>query len=196
MVFTSPYLYYDAELGPMVGFVYAGTTLVSLSTSFNGCPLLTDDSSHWRMPGSVLERLLAGRTPSSSASSWRGSRSGRGGHMSSQMQTSDLCTVQRTKRTKQLMHAWRRRYRWMRPDMRRYITMRSVECTVQFIYDCRCPNLPACEAMRGTLMMCRAHRISSSRSLTAIKYANVRKGRPVLSTDRAPVVFRLDRSVD
>lgn len=29
MVFTSPYLYYTASLGPMVGFVYAGTTLVS-----------------------------------------------------------------------------------------------------------------------------------------------------------------------
>ena len=29
MVFTSPYMYYDAKLGPMVGFVYAGTTLVS-----------------------------------------------------------------------------------------------------------------------------------------------------------------------
>ncbi|KAK4611975.1 Galactose transporter [Fulvia fulva] len=31
MVFTSPYLYYDAELGPMVGFVYAGTTLFTLA---------------------------------------------------------------------------------------------------------------------------------------------------------------------
>lgn len=29
--FTAPYLYYDAELGPMVGFVYAGTTLTSLA---------------------------------------------------------------------------------------------------------------------------------------------------------------------
>ncbi|RAH54695.1 sugar transporter [Aspergillus piperis CBS 112811] len=28
--FTAPYLYYDAGLGPMVGFVYAGTTLTSL----------------------------------------------------------------------------------------------------------------------------------------------------------------------
>ena len=31
MVFTSPYMYYDAELGPMVGFVYAGTTLLTLA---------------------------------------------------------------------------------------------------------------------------------------------------------------------
>lgn len=29
--FTAPYLYYDAGLGPMVGFVYAGTTLTSLA---------------------------------------------------------------------------------------------------------------------------------------------------------------------
>lgn len=28
--FTAPYLYYDAGLGPMVGFVYAGTTCLSL----------------------------------------------------------------------------------------------------------------------------------------------------------------------
>jgi len=28
--FTAPYLYYDAGLGPMLGFVYAGTTLTSL----------------------------------------------------------------------------------------------------------------------------------------------------------------------
>lgn len=34
MVFTSPYLYYDAELGPMVGFVYAGTTLITLAYSW------------------------------------------------------------------------------------------------------------------------------------------------------------------
>lgn len=27
MVFTSPYMYYTANLGPMVGFVYGGTTL-------------------------------------------------------------------------------------------------------------------------------------------------------------------------
>ncbi|KAJ5102554.1 hypothetical protein N7532_003083 [Penicillium argentinense] len=29
--FTAPYLYTDAGLGPMVGFVYAGTTLTSLA---------------------------------------------------------------------------------------------------------------------------------------------------------------------
>jgi hypothetical protein len=29
--FTAPYLYYDAGLGPMVGFVYAATTLTSLA---------------------------------------------------------------------------------------------------------------------------------------------------------------------
>ncbi|PPJ57486.1 hypothetical protein CBER1_09927 [Cercospora berteroae] len=34
MVFTSPYMYYDAELGPMVGFVYAGTTLFTLAYSW------------------------------------------------------------------------------------------------------------------------------------------------------------------
>ena len=34
MVFTSPYLYYDAELGPMVGFVYAGTSLITLAYSW------------------------------------------------------------------------------------------------------------------------------------------------------------------
>ncbi|KAK4498379.1 hypothetical protein PRZ48_011037 [Zasmidium cellare] len=34
MVFTSPYLYYDAGLGPMVGFVYAGTTLFTLAYSW------------------------------------------------------------------------------------------------------------------------------------------------------------------
>lgn len=31
IAFTSPYLYYDAGLGPMLGFVYAGTTLITLS---------------------------------------------------------------------------------------------------------------------------------------------------------------------
>lgn len=31
IAFTSPYLYYDANLGPMLGFVYAGTTLVTLT---------------------------------------------------------------------------------------------------------------------------------------------------------------------
>ncbi|EME79860.1 uncharacterized protein MYCFIDRAFT_58653 [Pseudocercospora fijiensis CIRAD86] len=34
MVFTSPYMYYDANLGPMVGFVYAGTTLLLLAYSW------------------------------------------------------------------------------------------------------------------------------------------------------------------
>nr|POF24089.1 elongation factor 1-gamma 1 [Quercus suber] len=34
MVFTSPYLYYDAALGPMLGFVYAGTSLVLLAYSW------------------------------------------------------------------------------------------------------------------------------------------------------------------
>ncbi|KAE8329813.1 general substrate transporter [Aspergillus sergii] len=32
--FTAPYLYYDAGLGPMVGFVYAGTTCLSLLWSW------------------------------------------------------------------------------------------------------------------------------------------------------------------
>ncbi|KAI9729181.1 MAG: hypothetical protein M1834_007088 [Cirrosporium novae-zelandiae] len=31
MVFTSPYLYYSANLGPMLGFVYAGTTCITLA---------------------------------------------------------------------------------------------------------------------------------------------------------------------
>lgn len=31
IAFTSPYLYYDAKLGPMLGFIYAGTTIVTLS---------------------------------------------------------------------------------------------------------------------------------------------------------------------
>lgn len=31
MVFVSPYLYYTANLGPMLGFVYAGTTLFTLA---------------------------------------------------------------------------------------------------------------------------------------------------------------------
>ncbi|KAF9876691.1 fungal specific transcription factor [Colletotrichum karsti] len=31
MVFVSPYLYYTANLGPMLGFVYAGTTLLTLA---------------------------------------------------------------------------------------------------------------------------------------------------------------------
>jgi sugar porter (SP) family MFS transporter len=30
MSFTAPYLYYSANLGPMLGFIYAGTTIVSL----------------------------------------------------------------------------------------------------------------------------------------------------------------------
>lgn len=34
MVFTSPYMYYDANLGPMVGFVYTGTTLLLLAYSW------------------------------------------------------------------------------------------------------------------------------------------------------------------
>lgn len=29
--FTSPYLYYDANLGPMLGFIYAGTTCITLA---------------------------------------------------------------------------------------------------------------------------------------------------------------------
>ncbi|KXS95198.1 hypothetical protein AC578_6609 [Pseudocercospora eumusae] len=33
MVFTSPYMYYDANLRPMIGFVYAGTTLLLLAYS-------------------------------------------------------------------------------------------------------------------------------------------------------------------
>ena len=31
MVFTSPYMYYTANLGPMLGFVYAGTSLITLA---------------------------------------------------------------------------------------------------------------------------------------------------------------------
>lgn len=31
IAFTSPYLYYDAGLGPMLGFVYCGTTLITIS---------------------------------------------------------------------------------------------------------------------------------------------------------------------
>lgn len=28
--FTSPYMYYDGKLGPMLGFVYAGSTIITL----------------------------------------------------------------------------------------------------------------------------------------------------------------------
>ena len=31
IAFTSPYIYYDGGLGPMLGFVYAGTTIVTLT---------------------------------------------------------------------------------------------------------------------------------------------------------------------
>jgi hypothetical protein len=34
MVFTAPYLYTDANLGPMVGFVYAGMSLITLAYSW------------------------------------------------------------------------------------------------------------------------------------------------------------------
>ncbi|KAL4772329.1 general substrate transporter [Aspergillus nidulans var. acristatus] len=34
MVFTSPYIYYDGNLGPMIGFVYGGTTLFLLAYSW------------------------------------------------------------------------------------------------------------------------------------------------------------------
>ncbi|KAL4805921.1 general substrate transporter [Aspergillus unguis] len=34
MVFTSPYMYYDGGLGPMIGFVYGGTTLFLLAYSW------------------------------------------------------------------------------------------------------------------------------------------------------------------
>ncbi|KAL3463672.1 general substrate transporter [Aspergillus heterothallicus] len=34
MVFTSPYMYYDGDLGPMIGFVYGGTTLFLLAYSW------------------------------------------------------------------------------------------------------------------------------------------------------------------
>lgn len=34
MVFTSPYMYYDGNLGPMIGFVYGGTTLFLLAYSW------------------------------------------------------------------------------------------------------------------------------------------------------------------
>ncbi|KAL4784118.1 general substrate transporter [Aspergillus varians] len=34
MVFTSPYMYYTANLGPMIGFVYGGTTLFLLAYSW------------------------------------------------------------------------------------------------------------------------------------------------------------------
>jgi len=30
IAFTSPYIYYDGGLGPMLGFVYAGTTIITL----------------------------------------------------------------------------------------------------------------------------------------------------------------------
>ena len=31
IAFTSPYIYYDGGLGPMLGFVYAGTTIITLT---------------------------------------------------------------------------------------------------------------------------------------------------------------------
>jgi hypothetical protein len=34
MVFTSPYMYYTGNLGPMIGFVYGGTTLFLLAYSW------------------------------------------------------------------------------------------------------------------------------------------------------------------
>ncbi|KAL2801836.1 general substrate transporter [Aspergillus granulosus] len=34
MVFTSPYMYYDGDLGPMIGFVYGGTTLFLVAYSW------------------------------------------------------------------------------------------------------------------------------------------------------------------
>lgn len=34
MVFTSPYMYYDGNLGPMIGFVYGGTTIFLLAYSW------------------------------------------------------------------------------------------------------------------------------------------------------------------
>jgi hypothetical protein len=34
MVFTSPYMYYDAKLGPKIGFVYGGTTVLLLAYSW------------------------------------------------------------------------------------------------------------------------------------------------------------------
>ncbi|KAJ5210231.1 Major facilitator superfamily domain general substrate transporter [Penicillium cf. griseofulvum] len=34
MVFTSPYMYYDGNLGPKIGFVYGGTTLLLLAFSW------------------------------------------------------------------------------------------------------------------------------------------------------------------
>ncbi|KNG82568.1 hypothetical protein ANOM_009941 [Aspergillus nomiae NRRL 13137] len=55
--FTAPYLYYNAGLGPMVGFVYAGTTLTSLIWVWF-CVAETTGRSNWE-----IARLFDLRVP-------------------------------------------------------------------------------------------------------------------------------------
>ncbi|KAE8141266.1 general substrate transporter [Aspergillus pseudotamarii] len=55
--FTAPYLYYNAGLGPMVGFVYAGTTLTSLIWIWI-CVAETTGRSNWE-----IARLFEMRVP-------------------------------------------------------------------------------------------------------------------------------------
>ncbi|PLB48651.1 general substrate transporter [Aspergillus steynii IBT 23096] len=57
MVFTSPYMYYTANLGPMIGFVYCGTTLFLLAYSWFCVGETTGRSV------SDIERLFQDRVP-------------------------------------------------------------------------------------------------------------------------------------
>jgi hypothetical protein len=57
MVFTSPYMYYTGHLGPMIGFVYGGTTLFLLAYSWF-CVGETAGRSN-----SDIERLFQDRVP-------------------------------------------------------------------------------------------------------------------------------------
>ncbi|RDW84198.1 uncharacterized protein DSM5745_04524 [Aspergillus mulundensis] len=57
MVFTSPYMYYDGNLGPMIGFVYGGTTLFLLAYSWF-CVGETKGRSN-----AEIERLFQDRVP-------------------------------------------------------------------------------------------------------------------------------------
>lgn len=100
MVFTSPYMYYDGNLGPMVGFVYAGTTLVSCQNPRCARLRLIGHSSHSHTHGSASARRPAARTLSSSASSSRRSPFVPGELMSLIMSTTmrSLFTILRRRR--------------------------------------------------------------------------------------------------
>lgn len=57
MVFTSPYMYYTGNLGPMIGFVYAGTTLFLLAYSW----FCVGETAH--RSNADIERLFQDRVP-------------------------------------------------------------------------------------------------------------------------------------